>query len=406
MMKLSSARIGTWFSLAAVVGLGVLAACSGNSRGSGFDDGTGADGGGGDGSDNNIFGGQGDAGPCHIKAGDTSDFDKDGYSAADGDSDDCNPNVNPGAFEVPGNGKDDDSDGEVDEVESCDDGLSMTSNDPYDGAKAMGLCKKVDPKATGKDKTWGILSAKYMWPDGSTSSLDMDGFGIRDKLGVNNPQEGKAMLALSSGNARNLSTHTKAKGGFSGRVHGPPSGYIVQEAPACAGKGVKTGPPQDGAALQIELRVPTNAKGFSYQQNFFTEEFPVYICSEFNDRFVTTLSPVPPGLPDTNNIAFDQDGNPISVNNSLLQVCSPRTAGGKDFKCPLGPNTLSGTTFESHAATGWLVTQAPAKPGDTITLTFAIWDSGDGALDSTVLLDKFEWSNDEKNTGTAPVPPK
>jgi len=400
-------RLSLWFSLASVVGIAAVAACSGNSRQSGFDDGTGADGGpGSSGGSSSGFGGGSDGGPCHIKAGsdDTSDFDKDGYSAADGDSDDCNPNINPGAFEVPGNGKDDDSDGEVDEVETCDTGLSMTSNDPFDGAKAMGLCQRVDPKATGKDKKWGVLSAKYTWANGSASSVDMDGFGIRDSLGVNKPQEGTTMLALSSGTARNLTSHTKSKGGLTGHSDGLPAGYVLQEAPACPG--VKTGAAYDGAALVMEIRVPTNAKGFSYQQNFFTEEFPVYICDRYNDRFVATLSPTPPGLPDSNNIAFDTGGNPISVNNSLLQVCKSQNAGGKNFPCPLGTGPLSGTTFENHAGTGWLVTQAPAKPGDVITLTFAIWDSGDPNLDSTVLLDKFEWSNDEKNTGTAPVPPK
>jgi hypothetical protein len=36
--------------------------------------------------------------------------------------------------------------------------------------------------------------------------------------------------------------------------------------------------------------VPSNAKSFSYQQNFFTYEFPNWICSEFNDFFVTHCS--------------------------------------------------------------------------------------------------------------------
>ena len=122
------------------------------------------------------------------------------------------------------------------------------------------------------------------------------------------------------------------------------------------------------------------------------------------------LTPKPMGLPD-GNIAFDLQGNPISVNNSLLQVCKPQSAGGKSFACPLGAASLAGTgfsdIFESHAATGWLKTQAPAKPGDTITLLFTIWDSGDGSLDSSVLVDKFEWSVDPASgASTTPVPPK
>jgi hypothetical protein len=45
------------------------------------------------------------------------------------------------------------------------------------------------------------------------------------------------------------------------------------------------------------------------------------------------------------------------------------------------------------------------KPGDTITLLFTIWDSGDGVWDSTVLIDKFQWSADGATAAsTAPAP--
>ena len=31
------------------------------------------------------------------------------------------------------------------------------------------------------------------------------------------------------------------------------------------------------------------------------------------------------------------------------------------------------------------------KPGETFTLDLMIWDTGDGELDSSVLLDNFQW---------------
>lgn len=49
----------------------------------------------------------------------------------------------------------------------------------------------------------------------------------------------------------------------------------------------------------------------------------------------------------------------------------------------------------------------PAKKMDKrIKLRFAIWDSGDANLDSTVLLDDFSWSAEPPNgTRTLPSPP-
>jgi hypothetical protein len=53
---------------------------------------------------------------------------------------------------------------------------------------------------------------------------------------------------------------------------------------------------------------------------------------------------------------------------------------------------LQGSGFEGHAASSWLVNQANVPPGGLIYLRIAIWDSSDGILDSTALLDAFEWS--------------
>jgi hypothetical protein len=119
------------------------------------------------------------------------------------------------------------------------------------------------------------------------------------------------------------------------------------------------------------------------------------------------MTPIPPGQTD-GNIAFDSKGNPVSVNNAFLDVCGctggpPCTAGGKVFDCPLGTTDLTGTGFESHAATGWLVTTAPAEPGTTITLLLGVYDSGDGVLDSTALIDSFRWLPVEPPVETTPV---
>ena len=155
------------------------------------------------------------------------------------------------------------------------------------------------------------------------------------------------------------------------------------------------------------MKTPSNAKSFSFDLDFYTFEFPSYICSLYNDFVVALLTPTPTGQTD-GNVSFDSQGNTISVNAGFLQVCTPQQAGGKDYPCAQGAGQLAGTGFDvqtNSAATGWLVTKAPVEtPGANITLRLAIWDSGDGQLDSTVLLDGFAFEADTASTTTTPVP--
>jgi hypothetical protein len=85
-------------------------------------------------------------------------------------------------------------------------------------------------------------------------------------------------------------------------------------------------------------------------------------------------------------------------------------AGGKTFDCALGAQELIGTgfgidtAFEDHAATSWLFTTAPIE-SDTITIRWGVYDSGDGILDSTTLIDNWQWiATPGTQVGTEPVP--
>ena len=53
--------------------------------------------------------------------------------------------------------------------------------------------------------------------------------------------------------------------------------------------------------------------------------------------------------------------------------------------------------------TAWLTTSAPVQPGQVFNLDFYIWDTGDSAFDSTVIIDNFRWtcSAQEVSTGYA-----
>jgi len=337
----------------------------------------------------------------------TVDDDGDGFSEVEGDCDDNDIYANPGAYDVPDNQLDEDCNGIPDDtVLECDTGLAVDDSDPFNAARAIGLCHVASE--TGSE--WGVLSARWVLADGADpsgySSFPV-GHGILDAFGATvTVREGVKLLAISSGAARQPSDPGyQDPGGYDkGYTSGTAWGY-QPTSPFCPG--VTTGTPHDSIALELSIRVPTNALSASFDFNFFTYEFPVYICSEYNDYFVALLDPTPPGQTDP-NVSFDSNNNPISVNNALLQVCNPpQTAGGIFFACPLGDTELQSTGFEGHAATGWLQTTINLDPTATnngvITLLFGVWDSGDGVLDSTVVIDNWQWSA-EPATGSTTTP--
>jgi hypothetical protein len=357
------------------------------------------------------------------------DHDGDGFAATEGDCNDCDPNSNPGALDVAKDGIDEDCDGVIDdEPTGCDVHATLASADAYQAAQAIDLCRRTTDTATGPKRTWGVTRALFVAPDGTdncggscaASANFALGHGNLTHLGGNQPQQGIHMLALSSGTARDPTDpgYQGVAGFDKGFTVGYAKGFPLA-APACPG--VSTGDPHDGAALALTIRVPTNANSFSFNENLFSYEFPGFVCSTYNDGFTVEMAPAPATL-SSPNLVFDQSGNPLSVNNAMLQICDPQTAGMKEFACPLGSSALKGTGFDSdsaspgvpainHAATGWLKTtvnvDAPLK-GKDITILFAAWDSGDGVLDSTALVDNFTWSTQPGRTTpvTTPVPPK
>ncbi len=293
--------------------------------------------------------GSGSNGACTYAKNDTTDHDGDGWSSADGDCNDCNKYINPGAYDVPGNGIDEDCSGKADdEPTGCDSALtSVATTDGVDGAKAMDLCRTAVEGASLPKKTWGVISADYVLPDGtsaqSSSARFQLGFGILGPLfGTSNKtQQGQHMLGLSSGTARQPTDPGYVKGvdstGLSG---GDVKGYTSKAPTGFPGTtqacpGVKFGAANDGAALRVVIRVPTNALTMSFDSDFFSCEFPHYVCSTYNDTFVVIMTPPPAGEPATanDNIAFDSTGNIISVNAGFLQILRSERQAGEVSVC-------------------------------------------------------------------------
>ncbi|MFO0571307.1 MAG: choice-of-anchor L domain-containing protein [Polyangiaceae bacterium] len=360
-------------------------------------------------------GGATGGGSTNCSSGPTEDKDQDGFTKQDGDCNDCDANANPGAYDVAGNQVDEDCNGTPDDTSTdCDGAIASVGDaDPMNGARAIGLCHA----ASAGDKKWGVLEAKWVMADGTTGMNDL-GHGFLPGFGPNvHCQEGKRMLGLSSGTAREPTDADYADVGGEDMLtsSAPPTGFPV-DSPTCPGNNTTGTTANDPAGLELKIRVPTNAKSFSYNFNFYTYEWPDFVCSSYNDSFVAILSPAPPTAK-LGNISFDVQGNPVSVNNGFLEACGcyagpPCDAGGKTFSCPLGTSLLQGTGFgmdttgfDDHGSTGWLETKAPVTPGSEITIRFSIWDAGDHVLDSTVLVDNWKFSAEEATgTVTNPVP--
>lgn len=337
----------------------------------------------------------------------TADLDGDGYIGSD-DCNDGDPAVNPGAFELPGNGKDDDCDGKVDNVASCDEAVPIDTFDPYGLASALGLCRKTTEAATGTAKTWGLIDARIQTIDAVGAPLQRQ-YGAQPGWGPLMPREGKRMLALSTGAARTpdqagfikpldttLAKNTDNEGTL-------PVGWPVHH-PSCP---VPTGKKaNDSVALKLVLRVPTNARSLRFDFDLYTSEYLEYACSAFDDLFAV-FAKTKAKLGDkaiAGNIVFDAMGRPINAtSNELLSVCTPGTTkdGPLTYACSKGRGELAGTGFtgpepdKQHGATSWLRTTTPVVPGETLELTFVVFNVSDHILQTTVLLDAFTWSTDK-----------
>ena len=211
-------------------------------------------------------------GAVNCNSGPNDDADKDGWTPAQGDCNDCDPNVNPGAVDVPpepnGDGGmtmpvDSDCNGKFDPPAPCDATLALDDVTPMDGAKAIDLCNTAMPN----DKKWGVISAAYVRADGGPATLDptMPQVGIQPDFGPNvKVQGGKRMLLLSAGTARTPSQPGACGTESCGFIPGnAPSGF-PQNVPGCSGGSNIN----EDIGLDLKIRAPSNATGFKFNFKF------------------------------------------------------------------------------------------------------------------------------------------
>lgn len=134
--------------------------------------------------------------------------------------------------------------------------------------------------------------------------------------------------------------------------------------------------------FQLRTAVPAGTHGFHMDFALLSEEFPGSVGTPFNDMFVVWSS------------------SETYVGNLCVAGGQPCTVTGLWPVQYAGASPeLVGTGFgppdtQHGGGTGWLQVRGSAAPGESLELTFALFDMGDEELDTLVLLDGFAWDCD------------
>ena len=391
---------------------------------------------------------------CSGQADEDPDQDKDGWTVCGGDCCDVvgpnclNPElVNPGAFEVMGNMVDDDCDTMQDNViPACDGGLPSNSADPLQYARAIDICQQTVDNPPLKDKKWGVISGAFNRSNG-LGNPSANARAIRPGFGSITPQKNSSIAVLSTGHAADQNDANPNYAAFQGGVDlgtdaAVPADWLAANgnnfpnAPGCPEpQGGNTG--RDTIQLKLRVRVPTNAQSFSVRVYMLSSEYPEWVCSPYNDFFLTLVDGMGMGNPADKNIAVYKNNQnqlfPLGVNilkaaAGLFSQCKNGQVGcgggavlgnyngcvgnaelngtGMHLLNPApqfgGDPGFCGTNNQVGGGTGWLKMSGNVKPGETMELRFVIWDTGDEWYDSVVLLDNFEWSVQASQPGVQP----
>lgn len=290
----------------------------------------------------------------------TTDADGDGASACT-DCDDADPTRSPDYVEIAGDNIDNDCDGKVDNTGGCDCGATVGEAPSFDLCGAAGAVTVTKGGAAGAQ---GVRQSAY---------------------GAIQPREGCAFYTLSSGKAWSTSVQSGSNMGTTGNPVSQTgcfvcttAGSTVWEHPGPSGC-CESRSENDPSWLRLLVKVPKNATGFKFDFIYLSAEYPEWVHSSYNDTFYAVEKSS--ALAQVQNISFDANGQPLTVNNGW-------------FENPASPTqSIAGTGYDKGigSSSGWLTTTAPCTPGETLELTFWIHDEGDHILDSAVIIDNWRW---------------
>jgi hypothetical protein len=376
------------------------------------------------------------------------DCDGDGYKKAN----DCNDNdstINPEAYDFPGDGIDNDCDGTVDDpVTNCGPNTTAAS-DASNYGRTLDLCvqnsvtnagKKFDPLVAA---AFGKITGTF--PPATINTNYQKALGRLAKFGDNAARNGADLVAMSTGVLGDHDPRTSANSELNTTSVMDPCSVVPINAADCKSLTSGTSQPPIGGfstlsahdyqEIKLTVKVPSNANAMLFDFSFFSTEFNEFWKSDYNDAFFAIVtSQKLKGI----NVAKDANGLGITVNSGYFQICpappgpsglasgkagglancvgEPTDPAGKIFgslnntgfagelqATPSTNDTTMGFVDTSGlyvygGSSGWLTSRFGVTPGETMTIRFIIFDSGDGVLDSAVVLDNLRWEKAPPST--------
>lgn len=167
-------------------------------------------------------------------------------------------------------------------------------------------------------------------------------------------------VVLSSGNVQDIAGN---EGSFASSNLGQPGNAFLQQQ-----AGVQS---FDAVVLKFDF-VP-NADLIQFSYAFGSEEYPNFVCTNFNDMFAFTIQGVTVPMPQTNIALIPGTSTPVSINSVNNQGCGTAT---------YYLNNAGSQVVAFGGMTTTMIAESEVICGETYTLRLMISDGGDGIYDS------------------------